>query len=227
MPTCTTVCLDYFNEIVPCISTCPSGQHLSSHELVCDFPLRKCVVRQRCFECKCAIVYHVVHAEVQSLCQGGSGNSWCGIKCIVVYTIASNTLKCKAVDFKTALGTWTGNVSCTSKSCGVPSSLANTLHTSVERDCLDSVIYNLKSGYSLNGLRYGKKEFLLGYKSDGTYDLPHLTCQLINCILEDEPTAKTIEFSDGSLPNSSPVLLGSNEWLKYQCEEGHTFFWNS
>ena len=43
MPTYTTVCLDYFNEIVPCISTCPSGQHLASHDLVCDLLLRKWV----------------------------------------------------------------------------------------------------------------------------------------------------------------------------------------
>ena len=46
----TTVCLDYSNEIVPFISTFTSGQHLASHELVCDFLLRKLVVRQRCFE---------------------------------------------------------------------------------------------------------------------------------------------------------------------------------
>ena len=66
------------------------------------------------------------------------------------------------MDFKIALGTWTGNVICTPKSCGVPPSLANTLHTSVERHYLDSVNYICKSGYSLNGLRYGKNEFLLG-----------------------------------------------------------------
>ena len=113
-------------------------------------------------------------------------------------------------------------MSCTSKSCGVPPSLANTLHTSAERHYLDAVTYNYKSGYSLNGLRYGKKEFLLGCKLDGTYDLPHLTCQLINCILEDAPTAKTIEFSRGFLPSSSPAVLGPDEWLKYQCGEGHT-----
>ena len=34
MPKSTTVCLDYFNEIVPCISTCHSGQHLASNEAV-------------------------------------------------------------------------------------------------------------------------------------------------------------------------------------------------
>ena len=40
-PTYTTICLDYFNKIVPCNSTCPSGQHLASHEPVCDFLSRK------------------------------------------------------------------------------------------------------------------------------------------------------------------------------------------
>ena len=123
-----TDCLDYFNEIVPYIITCPRGQHLASHELVCDFPLRKCVLRQRCFEIKCVSVFHVTHAKVQSLCQEGTKNSERENKCIERYTIASNTLKCKAVDFKTALGTWSGNMSRTSKSCSVPPSLANTLH---------------------------------------------------------------------------------------------------
>ena len=117
------------------------------------------MVRQRCFEIKCASVHHVALAEVQSLCQEGTENSWCDIKCIEVYTIASKTLKCKAVDFKTALGTCTGNVSCTSKSCGVPPSLANTLHTSAERHYLDAVTYYYKSGYSPNGLRYDKEFF--------------------------------------------------------------------
>ena len=207
VPTYTTVCLDSFNEIVPCISSCASRPHLVSHEPVCDFLLRKCVVRQRCFEIKCASVSHVAHAKLQSLCQEGKENSECE-----GYTIASNTLKCKAVDSKTALGTLIENVSCTSKSCGVPSSIANALHTSVERYYLDFVAYSCKSGYSLNGLRYCKKEFLSGCKSDGTYDVPHLTCQSINCILDDAPTAKMIEFSGGSLPSSSPAMLGSNEW---------------
>ena len=141
MPKSTTVCLDYFNEIVPCISTSQSGQHLASSEPVCDLLLRKCVVRQRCFEIKRASVSHAAHAKMQSLCQEGTKNSECDIKCIEGYTIASNTLKCKAVDFKTALGTLVGNVSCTSKSCGVPSSIANALHTSVERYYLDFVTY--------------------------------------------------------------------------------------
>ena len=99
MPTYTTVCLDYFNKIVPCISTSPSGQHLASHEPVCDLLLRKWVVRQRRFEIKCASVSHVAHAEVQSLCQEGTENNGCDIKCIEGYTIASNTLKFKAMDF--------------------------------------------------------------------------------------------------------------------------------
>ena len=99
MPMSTTICLDYFNEIVPCISTCSSGQHLASHESVCDFLLRKCVVRERRFEIKCASVSPVAHAEMQSLCQEGTENSECDIECIEGYTIASNTLKRKAVDF--------------------------------------------------------------------------------------------------------------------------------
>ena len=87
---------------------------------------------------------------------------------------------------------------------------------------LDSVTYICKSGFSPNGLRYGKKEFLLGCKSDGTYDVPHLTCQPINCTLDDAPTAKTIELSGGSLPSCSPAVLGPDKWLKYQCGERHT-----
>ena len=222
MPTYTTVCLDYFNKIVPCISTCPSGQHLASHKPVCDLLLRKWVVRQRCFEIKCGSVSHVAHAEVQFLCQEWTVNSGCDIKCIEGYTIASNTLRRKAVDSTTSLGIWTGNVSCTPQSCGVPPSLVNNLHTSVERHFLDSVTYISKSGYSLKGLRFDKKEFLLRCKSDGTYDVPHLTCQPINCILEDAPTAKRIDLSDGSLASGSPVVLDPNEWMKYQCGEGHT-----
>ena len=92
----------------------------------------------------------------------------------------------------------------------------------MERDCLDSVTYISKSGYSLHGLRYGKKEFLSGCESDGIYDVPHLTCQPINCILEDAPIAKMIEFSGGFLRSSSPVVRSPDEWLKYQCGEGQT-----
>ena len=100
----------------------------------------------------------------------------------------------------------------------------NTLHTSVERHFLDCVTYICKFGYSLNGLRYGKKEFLLGCKFDGIYEVPHFTCQPINCTLEDALVAKTIDFSGEFLSSSSPVVLGSNEWLKYQCGEGHALF---
>ena len=120
------------------------------------------MARQRCFEIKCASVSHVAHAEVQSLCQEWTENSERDVECLEGYTIASNTLKCEAVDFTTALETWTGNVSCTPKSCGVPPSLVNALHTSVERHYLDTVTYIRKSGYSLNGLRYGKKRVLIG-----------------------------------------------------------------
>ena len=129
--------------------------------------------------------------KVQSLCQEGTVNSWCDIKCTEGYTMYIKHInKVRLVDFKTALETWTGNVSCTPKSCGVPPSLANNLHTSVERNFLDSVTYICKSGYYLNGLPYGKKEFLLECKSDGTYDVPHLTCQAINCTLEDAPVGE-------------------------------------
>ena len=53
-------------------------------------------------------------------------------------------------------------------------------------------------------------------------DFPHLTCQPINCILEDALVAKTIDLSGGFLPSSSPMVLEPNEWLKYQRGEGHT-----
>ena len=115
---------------------------------------------------------------------------------------------------------WTENSGCDIK-CIEEYTIAS--HTSVERHYLDTDTYICKSGHILNGLRYGKKEFLLECKSDGTYDVPHLTCQRINCILEDAPTAKRIEFSGGSLPSSSPAVLSPNEWLNYQCGEDHTF----
>ena len=96
------------------------------------------------FEIKCASASHVAHAEAQSLCQEMTGNGDGDIQCIEGYTIASNTLKCKAVDVNTAVGIWTGNASCIPKSCCVPPSIANTLHTSVERYYLDFVAYNSK-----------------------------------------------------------------------------------
>ena len=110
------------------------------------------MVQQRCFEIERASVSLVAHAEVQSLCQEWTENSGCDIKCIERYTIASDTLKYKAVDVETAVGIWAGNVSCIPKLCGVPPSIANISHTSVERYYLDFVAYNCKSGYPLNGL---------------------------------------------------------------------------
>ena len=111
------------------------------------------------------------------------------------------------MDVKTAVDIWAGNLSCVPKLCGVPPSIANTLHTSAERYYLDFVAYNCKSGYYLNGLRYSKKEFFLRCKSDGAYDCLHLTSQPIKCILEDALTAKRIDLSDGSLVSSSPSDL--------------------
>ena len=61
--------------------------------------------------------------------------------------------------------------------------------------------------------------FLL--RSNGTHDVPHLTCQPITCTLADAVVAKTIDLPGGFLPSSSPVGLDFNEWLKYQCGEGH------
>ena len=222
VPTSTTICLDFFNEIVPCISTCINRPHFASYEPVWDPLWRMRVVRQRCFGIEHAGVSRVAHAKVQSLCQKWTVHGWCDIKHVEGYTIASNTLKCKAVDVKIAVEIWAGNVSCVPKLCGVPPSIANTLHTSVERYYLDFVAYNCKSGYSLNGLRYSKKEFFLRCKSDGTYVFLHLTSQPINCILEDALTAKRIDLSGGSLPSSSPAILGSNECMKYQHGGGHT-----
>ena len=161
MPTYTAVCLDYLNEIVPCISTCPIGQHLASHELVCDFLLRKWVVRQRCFEIERASVSYTAHAEVQPLCQEVTENGECDIKCIEGYTIASNTLKRKAVDVKTAVGIWTGIVSCTPKSCGVPPLLANTSHTSAERYCFGLCCLQLQFWVFSKRIALQQERFLL------------------------------------------------------------------
>ena len=160
------------------------------------------------------------HMRKQFLCQEVTENSECDFKCTEGYTIASNTLKCKAVDVKIAVEILAGNVSCVPKLCGVPPSIANALHTSVERYYLDIVAHNCKSGYSLNGLSYSKKEFFLRCKSDGTCDFPHLTCQPITCTLGDALVAKTIDISGGSLASSSPVVLDPYEWLKYRCGEG-------
>ena len=85
VPMYSTVCLDYFNEIVPCISTCISRPHFASYEPVWDPLWRKRVVRQRCFGIEHAGVSRVAHAEVQFLCQ-----KWtvCDIKHVEGYTIA-------------------------------------------------------------------------------------------------------------------------------------------
>ena len=106
------------------------------------------------------------HAKVQFLCQEGTENSGCDIKCIEEYTIASNTSRCKAVVFKMTLVTLIGNVSCTSKSCGVLSSIANALHTSMERYYLDFVAYNCKSDILLTDCVTARKNSYRG-ESDG------------------------------------------------------------
>ena len=67
-----------------------------------------------------------------------------------------------------------------------------------------------------------RKKSLSGWKSDGTYDVLHASQSIAT--LEDASIVKMIEFSGGSLPSSSPVVLDSNEWWKYQCGEGHTLF---
>ena len=99
VPLHSTVCLDYFNEIVSRISTCISRPHIVSYELVWAPLWRKRVVRQRCFGIKHAGVSRVAHGEVQLLCQEWTVHGWCDIKHVEGYTIASNTSKCKAVEF--------------------------------------------------------------------------------------------------------------------------------
>ena len=94
-------------------------------------------------------VSRVAHAEVQFLCQEWTVHGWCDIKHVEGYTIASNTSKCKAVEFMSELAIRIGNVNCTFKSCDVPPSFVNTLHSSVERYFLDTVTCSCKSGYSL------------------------------------------------------------------------------
>ena len=208
VPMYSTVCLDDFNEIVPCISTCPSGQHLASYEPVWDPLWRKWVVRQRCFGIEHAGVSRVAHAEVQFLCQKWTG--WCDIKHVEGYTIASNTSKCKAVEFMSELAIRIGNVNCTFKSCDVPPSFVNTLHSSVERYFPDTVICSRKSGYSQNELCYGKEEFFSGCMTDCIHDVAHLVSLPINFIIEDAPIAKTIEFPD-------EVVFVDGDWNKYSA----------
>ena len=133
---------------------------------------------------------------------------------------AIHTLKCKAVDVCSGDLDWERElhvqvVRCSFVDCEHFTHFCGTM-------LLDFVAYNYNSGYSLNGLRYCKKEFLLGCNSDNTYGVPHLTCQPINCILKDALTAKRIDLSVGSLASSSPAMLGSNECMKYQHGDGHT-----
>ena len=67
---------------------------------VCDPILRKWVV-------------------VQSLCNEG---------CSEGYEVATNTLKCQAVDNMTPLVVWVDDASCTPVTCGVPPKMEHTLH---------------------------------------------------------------------------------------------------
>ena len=191
----STVCLDYFNEIGPCISTFISRPHFASCEFVWDPLWRKRVVRQRCFGIEHASVSRVTHAEVQFLCQEWTVHGWCDIKHVEGYTIASNTSKCKAMEFMSELAIRIGNVNCTFKSCDVPPSFVNTLHSSVERYFPDTVTCSCKSGYSPNELRHGTEE-RSGCMSDCIHDATHLLCLPINSILEEVPISKTIKFPD-------------------------------
>ena len=87
------------------------------------------MARQRCSDIEHVGVFHVAHAEVQSLCQEWTVHGWCDIKYVEGYTTASNTSKCKAGEFTSALASRTGNEDCTFKSCDVPSSSVNALRT--------------------------------------------------------------------------------------------------
>ena len=72
MPTSTTICLDDFNEIVSCISTCHSGQHLASNEPVCDLLLRKFAGGKDVLRLSVLASIMSQMREVQSLCQEGT-----------------------------------------------------------------------------------------------------------------------------------------------------------
>ena len=115
----TTTCFDYKNKLKPFKSSCPDGVRLASHDPVCDPILRKWVVRQWCYTVKCFNFLHIQHAEVQSLCNEG---------CSEGHEVATNTLKCQAVDNMTPLVVWVDDASCTSVSCGVPPKMEHTLH---------------------------------------------------------------------------------------------------
>ena len=99
------------------------------------------------------------------------------------------------MEFTSALASRTGNENCTFKSCDVPSSFVNALHTSVGRHYLDSVTCGCKSGYSPNELRYGTEE-RSGCMSDCIHDATHLLCLPINSILEEVPISKAVKFPD-------------------------------
>ena len=71
VPMYSTVCLDYFNEIVPCIRTCISRPHFASYEPVWDPLWRKRVVRQRCFGIEHAGVSRVAHTGCNSCVKNG------------------------------------------------------------------------------------------------------------------------------------------------------------
>ena len=64
----STVCLDYFNEIVPRISTCISRPHCASYEPFWDPFWRKRVVRQRCLGIKHAGASLVSHMRKFNSC---------------------------------------------------------------------------------------------------------------------------------------------------------------
>ena len=165
------------------------------------------MVRQRCLGTKRAGVSRVAHAEVQFLCQEWTVHGRRDIKHVEGYTIASNTSKCKAVEFMSELAIRIGNVNCTFKSRDVPPSFVNTLQSSVERYFLDTVTCSCKSGYSLHELYYCKQEFFSGCMSDCIHDAAHLVSLPINSILEDALIAKTIEFPDD-------VVFVDGDWNK-------------
>lgn len=221
MSTSSTVCFDYQNRINPCKSSCPDGMRLASHDPICDPILRKWVVRQRCYTVKCLSVPHIQHAEVQSLCNEGRENEGCDIKCDEGYELVDNTLKCQAVDEVTPVGAWVGEAICAPVSCGVPPDVDHTLHGYVARHYLESALYTCLSGYSQNGLRTGQREFSVPCRADGSFDVSVVTCKPMTCDLADAPNAQIIASSSGDLP-TSPVSLGPHEWVKYQCNEGHT-----
>ena len=85
----------------------------------------------RCSTVKCFNVPHIQHAVVQSLCNEGQEHVGCDIQCSKGYVVATNTLKCQAVDNMTPLGVWVGDASCTPVSCGVPHDVEHMLHGSV------------------------------------------------------------------------------------------------